>query len=310
LQATTGGHWLLAMAASTAHRVAASSTRVWHTIDAKGQIAGKVAQRVARLLQGKHKPLYIPGADCGDAVVVLNADQVQFSGNKGTDKVYYWHTGYPGGIKRRTVPEMLEKSPTTVLRRAIWGMLPKNRLAKSRMLRRLRLEASPENKWESQCRASASVAPAFVGEFALRADEGDGTEAGGADASDEETPLVRQLFDTSEPGSVDVGEMEAEQLVEPDYRVLEDVFKHMWQKELDFWAARGTTVPEDIYDRHALPFPGEDAPPLSAADAARGVVQQAREYWEKEGRQSQEARMAEVREFVKKDGVEWRGRQR
>jgi len=104
--------------------------RLWHIVDAKEQIVGRLASQIAPLLVGKHKPTYIPHLDCGDYVVIVNASQIRFTGDKQTDKIYYWHTGYPGGLKKRTTKETLQKCPEEVLRHAILGMLPKNKLTK------------------------------------------------------------------------------------------------------------------------------------------------------------------------------------
>ena len=104
---------------------------LWHLIDAQNQVAGRLATQVVRILRGKHKPTFTPNYDCGDYVVIVNAEKVKFTGKKITDKKYTWHTGYPGGIKHMTVKEQLEKKPEEVLRKTIMGMLAKNNLRKS-----------------------------------------------------------------------------------------------------------------------------------------------------------------------------------
>lgn len=101
----------------------------WLVVDANGQTLGRLAAKVARLLLGKHKPSYTPHMDTGDYVVIVNADKVIVSGAKTLQKIYYRHTGYPGGIKERTFLQMLEKNPEMILKLAVRGMLPKNRLA-------------------------------------------------------------------------------------------------------------------------------------------------------------------------------------
>jgi large subunit ribosomal protein L13 len=88
---------------------------VWHLIDAKGQVLGRLATQIVHVLKGKHKPTFSPNYDCGDYVVVINAREVKLTGNKMTDKVYRWHTGYPGGLKQITVERLLEKKPEEVM---------------------------------------------------------------------------------------------------------------------------------------------------------------------------------------------------
>eukprot|EP00898_Chlorokybus_atmophyticus_P005534 jgi/Chlat1/5982/Chrsp4S06300 len=110
----------------------------WRLLDAKDLVVGRVASQIAHVLQGKDKPTYAPNKDEGDVVVVVNARHVKFTGDKMKEKVYYWHTGYPGGIKQRTPEEWMKRDPTEVLRMAVLRMLPKNRLQKERA-RKLRL---------------------------------------------------------------------------------------------------------------------------------------------------------------------------
>lgn len=107
------------------------SRPLWHLVDAENQVAGRLATQVVRILRGKHKPTYTPNFDCGDYVVIVNAEKVKFTGNKLTDKQYTWHTGYPGGIKHMSVKEQLDRKPEEVLRKTIMGMLAKNNLRKS-----------------------------------------------------------------------------------------------------------------------------------------------------------------------------------
>jgi large subunit ribosomal protein L13 len=101
----------------------------WFVVDASGHTLGRLAVQVARLLLGKHKPTYTPHMDTGDYVIIVNAEKVVVSGAKTLQKIYYRHTGYPGGIKERTFLQMLEKNPEMILKLAVKGMLPKNRLA-------------------------------------------------------------------------------------------------------------------------------------------------------------------------------------
>ena len=100
----------------------------WHHIDAEGKVLGRVASDIAKLIMGKHKPTFAPNQNVGDKVVVTNAGKVVITGNKAENKVYYRHTTYPGGIKSETYEKLLERRPTEVLRKAVYGMLPKNKL--------------------------------------------------------------------------------------------------------------------------------------------------------------------------------------
>ncbi len=124
-------------------------THEWYVIDASGQILGRLAAKVATLLMGKHKPAYTPGVDMGDFVIVINASRVRVTGRKLTDKKYYRHSGYPGGIKETALRDMLRKHPERVIELAVKGMLPKNRLGR-KLLRRLKVYAGPEHPHAAQ----------------------------------------------------------------------------------------------------------------------------------------------------------------
>ena len=104
--------------------------RNWYVIDAEGVSLGRLAAKVANVLRGKHKPTYTPHVDCGDFVVVVNASKVNLTGNKLTDKIYYDHSGYTGGLRERTAKEMIENYPVEMVERAVKGMLPKTRLGR------------------------------------------------------------------------------------------------------------------------------------------------------------------------------------
>lgn len=104
--------------------------RNWYVIDAEGISLGRLAAKVANVLRGKHKPTYTPNVDCGDFVVVVNASKVNLTGNKMTDKIYYDHSGYTGGLRERTAKEMIENYPVEMVERAVKGMLPKTRLGR------------------------------------------------------------------------------------------------------------------------------------------------------------------------------------
>jgi large subunit ribosomal protein L13 len=112
---------------------AADIQRQWHVLDASGQTLGKLATKAATLLLGKHKPIFTPHLDTGDFVVIINAAKVSFSGNKEEKKLYYRHSGYPGGLKKVSLEEMLQADPTRVIEKAVKGMLPTNRLRAVRM---------------------------------------------------------------------------------------------------------------------------------------------------------------------------------
>ena len=116
----------------------------WYLVDAEGQTLGRLATRIADTLRGKRKPEYTPHIDTGDFVVVVNAEKIQVTGSKLDSKLYYRHSGYPGGLRSRTLREQLERRPTEVIRTAVKGMLPKNRLA-SAQIRKLKIYAGPEH---------------------------------------------------------------------------------------------------------------------------------------------------------------------
>mmetsp|Transcript_21240 Transcript_21240/g.30569 ORF Transcript_21240/g.30569 Transcript_21240/m.30569 type:complete len:178 (+) Transcript_21240:58-591(+) len=124
--------------------------RTWHLIDAKQQTVGRLAAQAAQILKGKHKPTFSPHKDCGDVVVIVNAKEVHFSGNKWKDKKYRWHTGYPGGLKERRAIEMLERQPEQILRKAILGMLSRNNLRHGYMEPRLKIYAGGDHPHTKQ----------------------------------------------------------------------------------------------------------------------------------------------------------------
>mmetsp|Transcript_21621 Transcript_21621/g.45489 ORF Transcript_21621/g.45489 Transcript_21621/m.45489 type:complete len:174 (-) Transcript_21621:137-658(-) len=124
--------------------------RTWHLIDATSQTVGRLAATISPLLKGKHKPTYRPNGDCGDYVVVINAEKVHFTGKKWDDKLYRWHTGYPGGLKQRPAKDMLQRAPDRVLRKAILGMLYRNNLRHGYMEPRLKIYAGSEHPHTAQ----------------------------------------------------------------------------------------------------------------------------------------------------------------
>ena len=123
--------------------------REWYVVDADGQTLGRLATEIANVLRGKGKPQYTPHVDTGDFIVVVNAEKVQVTGNKLDQKRYYRHSGYPGGLRSRTLREQLGRRPEEVIRKAVRGMLPKNRLAR-RQITKLKIYAGPEHPHVSQ----------------------------------------------------------------------------------------------------------------------------------------------------------------
>jgi len=130
--------------------------RRWYVVDAEGKTLGRLATQIADTLRGKGKPQYTPHVDTGDFVVVVNAEKIHVTGDKLAQKRYWRHSGYPGGIKSRTLAEMLERRPEEVIRKAVKGMLPRNRLARAQM-RKLKIYAGPEHPHEAQAPSELKV---------------------------------------------------------------------------------------------------------------------------------------------------------
>lgn len=127
----------------------AVANRKWFVVDLEGETLGRAAARIAHVLRGKHKPTFTPHVDDGDYVIVVNAAKVRLTGKKLTDKKYYRHTGYPGGIKETTAGELLERKPAEVIRKAVKGMLPRGPLGRAQ-LRKLKIFAGPEHEHQAQ----------------------------------------------------------------------------------------------------------------------------------------------------------------
>ncbi|MGI8921675.1 MAG: 50S ribosomal protein L13 [Solirubrobacteraceae bacterium] len=127
----------------------ADRQRDWLVVDAAGQTLGRLATQIADALRGKRKPQYTPHVDTGDFVIVVNAEKIEVTGNKRGDKRYYRHTGYPGGLKMRTFEEMLARRPEEIIRKAVRGMMPHNRLAR-KQLTKLKVYAGPEHPHAAQ----------------------------------------------------------------------------------------------------------------------------------------------------------------
>ena len=128
--------------------------REWHVIDVSGKVLGRVATQVASLLMGKHKPILHRHLDVGDFVVVINAEKVRVTGNKAKQKLYYRHSGYPGGLKSISLERMLETHPTRVIEHAVKGMLPHTRL-RARMMKRLRVHVGDAHPYHGQIKATS-----------------------------------------------------------------------------------------------------------------------------------------------------------
>jgi large subunit ribosomal protein L13 len=123
--------------------------RDWYLVDAQNLVLGRMATRIADVLRGKNKPIFTPSVDTGDFVIVVNADKIALTGKKITDKMYYSHSGYPGGIKSVNAGELQEKKPGEIIRQAVKGMLPKNKLARH-MLNKLKIYSGPVHPHEAQ----------------------------------------------------------------------------------------------------------------------------------------------------------------
>jgi len=123
--------------------------RRWYVVDAEGKTLGRLATQLADVLRGKRKPEYTPHVDTGDFVVVINAEKISVTGDKRAQKRYYRHSGYPGGLRSRTLGEMLERRPEEVIRKAVKGMLPRNRLAR-RQITKLKVYAGPDHPHAAQ----------------------------------------------------------------------------------------------------------------------------------------------------------------
>ncbi len=127
----------------------ALTQRQWHVIDARGKILGRMATEIANVLRGKHKPIYTPNQDTGDFVIVINAREIKLSGAKLEQKIYYRHSEYPGGIRQRTAAEMLVQKPEQLVKLAVKGMLPKNRLS-HKLITKLKVYPGPEHPHDAQ----------------------------------------------------------------------------------------------------------------------------------------------------------------
>lgn len=123
--------------------------REWFVVDAQGKTLGRLASEIARVLRGKHKPIYSPAVDCGDYVIVVNADKINVTGRRMDEKIYYRHSQYPGGLKEQTLREMLDKHPTRPIELAVKGMLPKNSLGR-KMIKKMKVYAGESHPHDAQ----------------------------------------------------------------------------------------------------------------------------------------------------------------
>ena len=127
----------------------ATVNKEWVIVDAEGQTLGRLCAKVAKLLRGKYKPNFTPHVDCGDYVIVINAEKVEVTGKKRKEKIYKRHTGYPGGLREMTFEQMMEKHPTEVVRHAVKGMMPNGKLGRQ-MYKKLKVYAGPEHEHAAQ----------------------------------------------------------------------------------------------------------------------------------------------------------------
>jgi large subunit ribosomal protein L13 len=129
--------------------IEARAQRKWYLVDAQDKVLGRMATEIAKILRGKHKPIFTPNTDAGDFVIVVNASGLKLTGKKLGQKIYYRHTDYPGGIRERTAAKMLAEKPEEMVRLAVKGMLPKNRLSR-KLVTKLKVYAGPEHPHEAQ----------------------------------------------------------------------------------------------------------------------------------------------------------------
>jgi large subunit ribosomal protein L13 len=134
----------------TTHARQEDVTRDWYLVDATDKVLGRLASEIAHRLRGKHKVIFAPYMDAGDFVIVVNAEKISLTGKKLTDKIYYHHSGYPGGIKAMAAGKMLKEKPEELLRKAVRGMLPKNTLGRA-MLKKLKIYMGGDHPHEAQC---------------------------------------------------------------------------------------------------------------------------------------------------------------
>ncbi len=127
----------------------AMQSRKWYVVDAQGKTLGRLASQIARVIMGKHKPIYTPHVDCGDYVIVVNAQKIRVTGDKMTEKLYQRHSMYPGGFKAINLRDLLQRNPERVIRQAVWGMIPHGRLGR-KMIKKLKVYGGPAHEHAAQ----------------------------------------------------------------------------------------------------------------------------------------------------------------
>ncbi|MFC1463989.1 MAG: 50S ribosomal protein L13 [Candidatus Brachytrichaceae bacterium NZ_4S206] len=127
----------------------ARASQQWYVVDAEGVTLGRLASQVAKVIEGKHKPMYSPHVDCGDYVIVVNAQKIRVTGDKMTEKKYQRHSLYPGGFKEENLRDLLARNPERVIREAVWGMIPHGRLGR-KMIKKLKVYGGPEHEHSAQ----------------------------------------------------------------------------------------------------------------------------------------------------------------
>ncbi|MEZ4553342.1 MAG: 50S ribosomal protein L13 [Dehalococcoidia bacterium] len=177
------------MTTKTFRLSAKAMERPWHVIDARGRPLGRVASEAAQLLMGKHKPTYERHLPMGDFVIIVNAREVAVTGNKSLQKVYYRHSGYPGGLRQRTLREQMERDPRRVIERAVKGMLPGTSLGRE-LFRHLKVYAGPTHPHEAQVRAGMSTRTKRVTPAPAAAAPTPVPEAAPPPPAEDETPVV------------------------------------------------------------------------------------------------------------------------
>jgi large subunit ribosomal protein L13 len=186
---------------SPVHRIAARGVRLWHHVDARNQVLGRLTTQIAHLLMGKHKPTYTPSVDCGDYVVVTNAAEVALTGNKRTAKLYRWHTGWMGGLKTLTARQMFERDPRRVVSLAVKGMLPRNPIRDLR-LTRLRVFPGEAHEHAAQLAQSQAYAAPHLAAVAPRSVHPRQKVEGGALVKDAASELSPEALEEVKRGMV------------------------------------------------------------------------------------------------------------
>lgn len=230
----------LRLAGIRAWRTFCLTTSQYLTININSQVVGRLAGQIATLLQGKHKPSYVPHTDCGDYVVVVNASKVKFTGRKMREKLYRWHTGYPGGLKSRAAWEQLQRNPSKLFRDAVTGMLPKNALRKTAWMKKLRVYSGEEHPHVEEVQACS----------------------GSQQYKEHCAPSSKRLYADKQPiPSVTDVEVTEEQEAAAKNPVPEDILQGIFlfrmretlDAEVQYWAERGEPrVPQRALEEHGL----------------------------------------------------------